>query len=348
MPVLGSLPVFRSSASWRKQVSLGLCVRRFIRRSTVAFTMSALTICLLAVGAISLSADAQTATVGGNWIVQSPGTPAPDQLNNPMAYDVAAGKFVLLNYLGFTPNTVSYSGNNWTTEASAGGPSYRYNESMVYDAATDNIVLFGGCNNSGVALNETWLYNGTVWTQQFPATSPPARYSAAMAYDAALGKVVLFGGLASGTRLGDTWTYDGTTWTQQSPAVKPSARYIPTMAYDNATGLLVLFGGADASGSVADTWTYNGSTWTQQATGNSPSARQGPSMAFDNATGQTEPCSSRAVGGPPAMGFRTPSPTLAAPLSRRRRRWARLPRRPRCTSPSARREHCPRSRTRMC
>ena len=94
---------------------------------------------------------------------------------------------------------------------------------MAYDAATGQVVLFGGTNGSN--LGDTWTYNGTTWTQQSPATSPSARSESTMAYDAATGQVVLFGGNNGSGYLNDTWTYNGTTWTQQSPATRPSARY---------------------------------------------------------------------------------------------------------------------------
>ena len=64
---------------------------------------------------------------------------------------------------------------------------------MAYDAATGNVVLFGG-NNGSSALRDTWTWDGATWTKQAPATRPPAREFASMAYDAATGNVVLFGG----------------------------------------------------------------------------------------------------------------------------------------------------------
>ena len=47
---------------------------------------------------------------------------------------------------------------------------------MAYDAATGQLVLFGGFDQQhGADLNDTWTWNGTTWTQLSPATSPPAR-----------------------------------------------------------------------------------------------------------------------------------------------------------------------------
>ncbi len=67
---------------------------------------------------------------------------------------------------------------------------------MAYDAATGDVVLFGGAGRHG-RLGGTWTWDGSTWTKQAPATSPPARDGASMAYDAATGTVVLFGGRAA-------------------------------------------------------------------------------------------------------------------------------------------------------
>jgi hypothetical protein len=124
---------------------------------------------------------------------------------------------------------------------------------MTYDAASGNIVLFGGIGSS--EFGDTWTWNGSTWTKQAPATSPPARDSAAMAYDATTGNVVLFGGDTN-----DTWTWDSSTWTRQDPAASPSPRALTSMAYDAATDNVVLFGGSALVGTKQetfhDTWTW--------------------------------------------------------------------------------------------
>jgi hypothetical protein len=62
---------------------------------------------------------------------------------------------------------------------------------MAYDAATGQLVLFGGFVG-GTYLNDTWTWDGTNWTQQNPTTSPSPREGLSMAYDDAIGLVVLF------------------------------------------------------------------------------------------------------------------------------------------------------------
>lgn len=155
---------------------------------------------------------------------------------------------------------------------------------MAYDAATGDVVMFGGDAQS----YGTWTWDGSTWTQQHPATSPPYLQMESMAYDAATRTVVLYGGIASahGTGADVTWTWNGTTWRKHVPATSPPNRDQASMAYDPATRTVVLFGGIEggAGAWLNDTWTWDGTAWTQQVPAASPKARLWASMAYDAAT----------------------------------------------------------------
>jgi uncharacterized protein (TIGR03437 family) len=172
---------------------------------------------------------------------------------------------------------------------------------MVYDAARNQIVLFGGRAYPGQDNNDTWVWDGWNWTQKFPAHQPSARSGMAMAYDALHQQVVLFGGQVNcrysggaesqmfGTSQGDTWTWNGADWTQITPAKSPEARGFHGMAYDAVRQRVVLFGGINYSSTfqvLGDTWTWDGTTWTQQSPTYSPPARRSHMMAWDDARGQ--------------------------------------------------------------
>lgn len=74
-------------------------------------------------------------------------------------------------------------------------PPARGQACMAYDVATQQVVLFGGEDDSSLpALGDIWLWDGTNWTQQYPSTSPSAREDASMAYDPVTQNIVLFGG----------------------------------------------------------------------------------------------------------------------------------------------------------
>jgi|GEM_PF-2456803 len=180
---------------------------------------------------------------------------------------------------GAAPTTTQ----NWSPVGSlATAPSSRYDASMVYDAATNSTVLFGGYDGS--SLGETWTWNGSAWAKQSPTTSPSPRRGASMVYDAATQQVVLFGGTGSGGALNDTWTWNGTTWTQQL-ASAPSPRTGAAMAYDESTHDVVLFGGRSVNGLESDTWLWNGTSWTLLTmTTPLPAPRYQASMVYDAAT----------------------------------------------------------------
>lgn len=172
---------------------------------------------------------------------------------------------------------------NWApVNTSIAVPSPRYDASMVYDATTGNVVLFGGLNVS--ALADTWTWNGSAWIEQTPSASPPALADASMVYDAATHDVVLFGGEGNGGPSSQTWLWNGVTWTPQL-VTGPAARSGASMAYDAATQNVVLFGGVGIGGPLSDTWLWNGVSWTLVTLAiATPSPRYDASMAYDTAT----------------------------------------------------------------
>ncbi len=196
------------------------------------------------------------------------------------ALSVAAlGATMFVGYLSPADAVVPAPSHWLQVGTTISGPSARYDGSMVYDAATGNMVYFGGFNGSELA--ETWTWNGLVWDKLSPAVSPPALRGASMVYDAATHNVVLFGGLTAAGPVADTWTWDGTTWTKQLVS-GPSARSGASMVYDAATNDVVLFGGKASDGLLSDTWFWNGTAWTSPTlTTSLPAPRYEQSMAYD-------------------------------------------------------------------
>ena len=58
---------------------------------------------------------------------------------------------------------------------SLSGPSARFGAAMSYAPGSPSLLLFGGFDNNGNPLNDTWAWNGYAWTQLKPLHSPPAR-----------------------------------------------------------------------------------------------------------------------------------------------------------------------------
>lgn len=233
----------------------------------------------------------------------SPPVLPPSRGDTQLVYDDQMKALLLIegsgsgSVLGLT-DMWAWNGETWTQLHPAHMPLSRSDAAIAYDAATHQVVLFGGGSNEGNTpmLADTWTWDGTDWTQQHPTVSPPARDFAGMAYDAATGQMLLFGGGGNGPRiaglappsLGDTWDWTGTNWVQLHPATVPAARTQPGMAYDAATREIVLFGGNDVNANgphgLNDTWVWNGLNWIQLHPSFSPPLTlnmKGETIAFE-------------------------------------------------------------------
>src|SRR5262249_6078865 len=131
----------------------------------------------------------------------------------------------------------------------------RSTSALAFDAARQQIVMFGGASNVGPPLDDTWAYDPGSWSQHVPAASPPRLTGHVMAFDAARGSTVLFGGHdGSAAVRDDTWTWTGTNWQATAPAHKPTARSNAAMGCDPIRRQIVLFGGSDDVDALGDTW----------------------------------------------------------------------------------------------
>ena len=153
-----------------------------------------------------------------------------------------------------------------------GSPGGRYAFGLALDSARNKIVVFGGANASGIALNDTRESSAggtgaTVFSLVSPATTTPAaRYEHAMVYDAARDRVVMFGGRNGVIYLDETWEWDGSDWIRRTPSASPGQRAGHEMVYDTERRVVVLFGGFRNDGTPGtkdDTWEWDGFNWTQ-------------------------------------------------------------------------------------
>jgi cysteine-rich repeat protein len=185
------------------------------------------------------------------WTNLTP-NPVPARWEHAMAYDSVRNRLVVfggLTGVAGTPSneTWEWDGTTWTQRLTLVTPAARNGHAMVFDAARQRVVMFGGDGGAGY-LNDTWEWDGTTWTQRSPTTSPPPTAHHYMAYDAMRAVTVMCSS--------STWEWDGTAWTQ----VAPSVPFVPTfsghtdLAYAGAAGVMLLGDGTN--------WLWNGTTWT--------------------------------------------------------------------------------------
>jgi hypothetical protein len=118
--------------------------------------------------------------------------------------------------------------------------------SICYDAARDQVVLFGGGNADTQRGDPgTWVYTPATntWRACQLDRQPPPRANSQLVYDPVAKKVILFGGDQLDQTIADTWAFDGTEWTQKSPKLSPSPRVGHALLWLPKAKKLLLLGG---------------------------------------------------------------------------------------------------------
>jgi hypothetical protein len=195
----------------------------------------------------------------------------------------------------YSNQTWIWNGTNWVEMHPAVSPPARYGHAMAYDAATKQVVLFGGYGDFAES-NDTWTWNGTNWSQVVSATNPPARSGHSMAFDALHGEIVLFGGFLSQptpTWFSDTWVWNGKKWQQIANPKPPEGRAGHVLAYHTGRQAVFMIGGAGGKDVTTntynydftrETWIWNGTTWTQEF----PAIQPGPAYTLGAAYDDTK------------------------------------------------------------
>lgn len=230
------------------------------------------------------------------WVRRHPAHSPSPRTGAAMVYDAATGQLLLFGGSaligtggGFFAGTWVWTGRDWRRLHPALSPSARHNADLIYDAATQSVVMFGGYGGS--YLGDTWTWDGTTWHPHIPPpepvnVEPSPRDTGSFTFDAATGTGVLFGGFDGVSRFTDTWTWTGGagadgTWTLQKPATSPTDPTFAWMSsYDAVNRQVLLFGQASAQ-----TWAWNGTTWNRQSPATSPPGRGIGTMTDDTATG---------------------------------------------------------------
>src|SRR5271157_504588 len=164
----------------------------------------------------------------------------------------------------------------WIQEAPSGPlPPARSGHSAVFDASTNQMIVFGGtavASDVPTTLNDLWRLSdangsgGQAWTQVSAAGAPAARTSHSAVYSASTNRMVIFGGGLGNTSpcVNDSWVLTNAngnggspSWIQLSPSgPAPPVRTNHVAAYDQTNNRMLVFGGGNCfpSGLYNDVW----------------------------------------------------------------------------------------------
>lgn len=160
---------------------------------------------------------------------------------------------------------------SWTNLLPQGTPpSARESSSVVYDAANNVMIVYGG-DAGGTPFGDIWLLshaNGSggtpVWSQLDAGAGPVPRAAHVAVYDAANNLMIMEGGFDGTNILSDTWRLSGANgrgvppqWTQVITTTQGPTRRFHSAVYDPGSNEMVIFGGATSltpQNPSADLW----------------------------------------------------------------------------------------------
>jgi hypothetical protein len=214
------------------------------------------------------------------------GSPPAARLLHAAAYDAATNRMMifgggaagglLLSDVWVLSNANNLGGTPEWTQLSPTGtpPQTRDAPTVVFDPASNRLVLFGGRTAGEVRNNDVWVLtnaNGlggpAEWMQLLPVDAPPApRTSHSAVYDLTTNRMVVFGGNGNATFpfFDDVWVLTNANgldavpkWVSLTPNILPAARAEHEATLDIRTNRMIVFGGASptvSTGVLNDVW----------------------------------------------------------------------------------------------
>ncbi|MFN0170400.1 MAG: kelch repeat-containing protein [Bryobacteraceae bacterium] len=203
----------------------------------------------------------------GTWRALAADEAGPSRrYGHSAVYDSAGDRLVISH--GFTTNgrfddtwAFDLARNSWSNlSPPSGRPLRRCLHDAVFDPATRQMFLFGGCasGNGPCPLDDLWAFDFATnrWTERTGQPRPAAREHYGMVFDTIRSRLVLFGGGGRDT-LNDLWEYAprAGTWQQaQVDGGRPSPRQRHEAAYAPETGTIFFFGGITSGGVTNELW----------------------------------------------------------------------------------------------
>ena len=137
----------------------------------------------------------------------------------------------------------------------AGPPSARAAAALASDGR--GLVLFGGSDESGGSLGDTWLYACGRWTPLAPASAPPTGGRPLAAFDADAKVLRLVAGD------GSVWSWQDGDWRMLAASGGLPKLEDAHLVYEAVAKRLLLVGG---NGTALETWAWQRGKWDRLAT----------------------------------------------------------------------------------
>ncbi|HEV2397344.1 MAG TPA: kelch repeat-containing protein [Candidatus Sulfotelmatobacter sp.] len=227
-----------------------------------------------------------------------------------MSVSIPTHRFTLLPLLFMALLTPALWGQKWNRY----GPGTRSQSSAIYDASTNQMIMFGGQHApTNIDFNDTWTVKNVIppsssklenleWVKvSVMGKGPSNRFGHTAVYNSSSNRMVVFGGGTGfpGPCVNELWVLKNPNavgspaWSELTPTgTLPPAREGHTAVYDSKNNIMIVFGGTDCLGNYYnDLWIVtnaDGSTgtpaWSQLSpNGSAPSARTQSTAVYDSA-----------------------------------------------------------------
>lgn len=188
-------------------------------------------------------------------------SPPRASLAPTLAYDRVRHELVMFGGVGNDAQTWVWKGGQWLLWHLPTTPSARFGATGVWDPNSNEVVIFGGVNEStGKALADLWAWNGSGWTQLDPGDQLPAPMLSQLTYDKESHLLTLF---LSDDRAApiQVWAWSQSVWHRVNNLGPSLTSY--SVAFDPiAKGTLIT--GPDSLGNV-QSWIFRDNNWTEVA-----------------------------------------------------------------------------------
>jgi hypothetical protein len=159
--------------------------------------------------------------LGGKWSVLTALGPEPRMLH-AMVYDSSASRVLVFGGGEggadgkVLPDAWGWDGANWLRVAGP-APSARDHAALACDAATGDLLLYGGATREGGARADFWIRSAGSWRLDTDKASPGPRAGHHLLCDTKHKSVLLFGGFDSNGPSAELWEYKEKGWTSLGP-----------------------------------------------------------------------------------------------------------------------------------
>ena len=179
-----------------------------------------------------------------------------------MAYDSGRDRVVLLSGQWPGPSDIlvyNASTPAWTLLNRSAMPMGRQAGTIVYDGASDHLILFGG--RGGTELDDTWSYDFSTDRWSVISWGTPKVLLHGLAYDQQSRRTILVAGIGCTQQM---WAYDSEidAWTNMRPAAPYGSSPQKAVAYDGSLNRVICFDPGTLD--PGTTWAYDFGTnsWT--------------------------------------------------------------------------------------